>query len=216
MNWIIACELSARVRDAMLARGQFAVSCDLLPSIAPDPHELHYIGDVRDLIENPQLVLPEGQIWDGLIAFPPCTFLCSSGLHWNGRVAGRAQKTEAALEFVRYLLECNIPRKALENPRGCISTRIRRPDQTIQPYMFGDDASKATDLWLENLPPLLIEPAKRVPGRWVTCNGKRVERWANQTDSGQNRLGPSETRQMERGLTYPGIAAAMAAQWRNT
>lgn len=142
-----------------------------------------------------------------MIAHPPCTYLCSSGLHWNKRVPGRAAKTEEALSFVRRLLDAPIPRIALENPQGCISTRIRPADQYIQPYDFGEDASKKTGLWLKNLPRLV--PTKRVPGRVV--NG--IERWSNQTDSGQNRLGPSDDRWAERSKTYPGIAAAMASQW---
>lgn len=92
-----------------------------------------------------------------MVAHPPCTYLCSSGLHWNKRVEGRQAKTEAALDFVRTLLSCPIPRVAIENPVGCISTRIRKPDQTIQPWQFGHDASKATCLWLRNLPVLQVD-----------------------------------------------------------
>lgn len=146
-----------------------------------------------------------------MIAHPDCTFLCSSGLHWNKRVPGRQEKTEAALEFVRRLMDAPIERIAIENPIGCIGTRIRKADQVIQPYEYGEDASKATCLWLKNLPPL--RPTKRVPGRIVTHNGKQVERWANQTDSGQNRLGPSNDRWKERARTYQGWANAMAMQW---
>jgi hypothetical protein len=113
------------------------------------------------------------------------------------------------LEFVRLLLDAPIPQIALENPIGCISTRIRKPEQVIQPYWFGDDASKSTCLWLKNLPPL--RPTNFIEGRIV--NGKR--RWANQTDSGQNRLGPSEDRWKKRSETYLGIAQAMAEQWGN-
>jgi hypothetical protein len=142
-----------------------------------------------------------------MVAHPPCTYLCSSGLHWNTRIPGRAEKTEEALAFVRALLSADIPRIALENPNGCIGTRIRRADQVIQPWQFGADASKATGLWLKNLPRL--KPTDIIPPRVV--NGR--ERWGNQTDSGQNRLGPSEERWKIRSETYPGIAAAMAAQW---
>jgi hypothetical protein len=169
----------------------------LLPTDVAGPH---YQGDVRD-------VLHDG--WDLMIAHPPCTYLASSGLHWNTKRPERAQQTEEALAFVRLLLDAPIPRIALENPIGCISTRIRKPEQVIQPYWFGDDASKATCLWLKNLPPL--RPTKLIEGRIV--NGKR--RWANQTDSGQNRLGPSEDRWKKRSETYQGIAEAMAAQWGN-
>jgi hypothetical protein len=146
-----------------------------------------------------------------MIAHPPCTYLSVSGLHWNKRDPERAQKTEEALDFVRLLLDAPIPKIALENPVSCISSRIRKPDQIIQPYEFGDDASKKTCLWLQNLPKLV--PTERVQGRMVEHNGKLVERWANQTDSGQNKLGPSEDRAKIRSTTYAGIARAMAEQW---
>ncbi len=197
MRVLIACEYSGAVRDAFRARGHDAMSCDLLPTDVDGPH---YQGDVFDVIGNG---------WDLMIAHPPCTYLCSSGLHWNGRVEGRAAKTEDALAFVRALLDAPIPRIAIENPVGCIGTRIRKADQTIQPHQFGDDASKATCLWLKGLP--LLTPTNRVPGRMV--NGKA--RWANQTDSGQNRLAPSADRWKLRSATFPGIAAAMADQWGN-
>lgn len=192
---LVACEYSGRVRDAFLARGHAAMSCDLLPTEAPGPH---YQGDVRDIIGNG---------WDLMIAHPPCTYLSSSGLHWNKRRPERAAQTEAALDFVRLLMNAPIDRIAIENPIGCVSTRIRKPEQTIQPHWFGDDASKATCLWLKNLP--LLRPTKMIEGRLV--NGRR--RWANQTDSGQNRLAPSEDRWKKRSETYLGIAAAMAKQW---
>jgi hypothetical protein len=157
--------------------------------------------------------------WDAIVAFPPCTYLCSSGLHWNRnpnsyRFGGR--QTEDALAFVRLLLDAPASFIGLENPIGHISSRIRKPDQIIQPYEFGDDASKATCLWLKNLPPLVKDPAQRFPGRWVEYpkgSGKMVERWSNQTDSGQNKLGPSDDRAEQRSKTYPGIAEAMAEQW---
>lgn len=195
MRVLVACEYSGAVRDAFRARGHDAMSCDLLPTDVPGPH---YQGDVFDVI---------GDGWDLMIAHPPCTYLSSSGLHWNGRVEGRAAKTEDALAFVRALLDAPIPRIAVENPVGCIGTRIRKADQTIQPHQFGDDASKATCLWLKDLP--LLTPTASVPARMV--NGK--PRWANQTDGGQNRLAPSADRWKLRSATFPGIAAAMADQW---
>jgi hypothetical protein len=149
--------------------------------------------------------------WDMAVFHPDCTYLTSSGLHWNGRVPGRTAKTEASLAFVGHLLNAPIPMIALENPAGCIGTRIRPASQFIQPWQFGDDASKATGLWLVGLP--LLKPTTRVSGRLVIWNGKRVERWANQTDSGQNKLGPSEARKADRARTYQGIAKAMADQW---
>lgn len=184
---LVACEESGAVRDAFIARGHFAMSCDLIPTRSPGPH---WQGDVMEIIYAG---------WDLMIAHPPCTFLSSSGLHWNKRRPERAAQTEAALDFVRILLAAPIPKIALENPVGCISSRIRKPDQIIQPYDFGDDASKATCLWLKGLVPL--RPTLRVPGRvveWPVGSGKMVERWANQTDSGQNVLGPNEHRQRER------------------
>lgn len=177
------------------------MSCDLLPTESPGPH---YEGDVLDILEDG---------WDLMIAHPPCTYLSSSGLHWNKRVEGRDELTHDAMLFVFNLMgegfvDNPIPRIALENPIGRISTAYRKPDQVIQPWQFGHDASKSTCLWLKNLPPLkptgpVIEP------RMV--NGK--PRWANQTDSGQNKLGPSADRWALRSATYEGIAKAMADQW---
>lgn len=192
MRVLVACEYSGRVRDAFITKGHDAVSCDLLPTDAPGPH---YQGDVRDLLSEQ---------WDLLIAFPPCTYLCSSGLHWNKRVPSRAAQTQDALDFVRLLLNAPIERIALENPVGCISTNVRKPDQVIQPWQFGHPESKTTCLWLKGLPPLV--PTK-------VLDKPASGRWENQTASGQNRLGPSEDRWKLRSLTYPGIAKAMADQW---
>lgn len=197
MRVLIACEYSGAVRDAFIRAGHDAMSCDLLPTDAVGPH---YQGDVRDVL---------GDGWDLMIAHPPCTYLCSSGLHWNKRRPERAQQTEEALAFVRMLLDAPIERIALENPIGCISTRIRKPTQTIQPWQFGHDASKATCLWLKNLVPLT--PTQTIAPRMV--DGRK--RWGNQTDSGQNRLPPSADRWKIRSETYQGIADAMAAQWGN-
>ena len=196
MRILVACEYSGRVRDAFRAAGHDAWSCDLLPCDA-DP-AYHLQGDVVPLL---------GDGWDLMVAHPPCTYLCSSGLHWNKRVEGRQAKTEAAIDFVRTLLSCPIPRVAIENPVGCISTRVRKPDQTIQPWQFGHDASKATCLWLKELP--LLRPTAIISPRMVAGR----PRWANQTDSGQNRLGPSADRWKIRSETYSGIATAMAQQW---
>lgn len=192
---LIACEFSGVVRDAFAARGHEACSCDLRPCLRPG---WHIQGDCRAAIAL--------QSWDMLIAHPPCTYLNSAGLHWNRRGRGTS-KTEAALEFVRELLAADVPKIALENPVGCISTRIRPADQYVQPYEFGDDASKKTGLWLKGLP-RLVSTAYFVPR---IVDGR--PRWSNQTDSGQNRLGPSLLREAMRSVTYPGIAAAMAAQW---
>ena len=201
MKVLVACEFSGVVRDAFAARGHDAWSCDLLPSDKPGPH---YQCDVRDVI---------GLGWGLMIAHPPCTYLCSSGMHWTARGLRDPKLTEDALEFVRALLGAPVHRIALENPVGAISTRIRKPDQSIQPWQFGHDASKRTCLWLKNLP--LLKPTKIVDGRVVgeDKRGWTIVRWANQTDSGQNRLGPSPTRWAERSVTYAGIAEAMADQW---
>ena len=168
------------------------MSCDLLSTDSPGPH---YLGDVRDIINDN---------WDLMIAHPPCTYLASSGLHWNKKRPERAKLTEHALEFVQLLMNSDIPKIAIENPIGCISTRIRKPDQIIQPWQFGHDASKATCLWLKNLP--LLAPTNVLPG------GRNVRR-ANQTSSGQNKLPPSKDRWKLRSTTYQGIADAMASQW---
>lgn len=203
MNILIGCESSGETRDAFIARGHDAVSCDLLPTQRPGPH---YRGDIRDI-----LCLP----WDMLIVHPTCTFLCSSGLHWNKRREDRAQLTEDAVAFARMFMDgpesSHIPKRVVENPIGCLSSRVRKPDQIIQPYQFGDDASKATCLWLYGLP--ILTPTQYVEPRVVMHNGKLQKRWANQTDSGQNNLPPSADRWRIRSKTYPGIAQAFALQW---
>jgi hypothetical protein len=195
MRVLIACEYSGTVRDAFLARGHDAVSCDLLPTDAPGPH---YQGPVQDII---------GQGWDLMIAHPPCTYLSVSGMHWTTRGLRDPQLTEDALEFVRLLMDAPVPRIAIENPVSVISTRIRKPDQIVTPSQFGHDASKKTCLWLKGLP--LLRPTQMVEPRII--GGRK--RWGNQTDSGQNRLSPSPDRWKIRSATYPGIAAAMADQW---
>lgn len=219
MNVLIACEWSGTVRDAFRRRGHEAWSCDTLgPDQLPDEFRAqeypnyHLEGDVRWFLDGKRSCSPVSR-WDLLIAFPPCTYLCSSGLHWNTRRRGRAAKTEKALTFVRALMRAPIPRKAIENPRGCIGTRIRPATQSIQPHQFGEDASKETCLWLENLPLLL--PTEHVAPRlvWDVARKKMVKRWANQTNSGQNKLAPSPDRERIRGKTYAGIAEAMAHQW---
>lgn len=142
--------------------------------------------------------------WDLMVAHPPCTYLCSSGLHWNKRRLGRAAQTEEALTFVKLLLDAPIKRIALENPVGCISTRIRPPTQTIQPWQFGHAESKATCLWLKGLNPLMPTNILQKP----SCGY-----WENQCPGGQNKLPPSKDRWRIRSATYSGIAEAMAAQW---
>ena len=198
MRVLVACESSGVVRDAFRARGHFAMSCDLLSSERLGPH---HQGDVRELL---------GQEWDLLIAHPPCTYLSVSGMHWTTRGLRNPKLTEDALDFVRLFMDAPIERIAIENPVSVISSRIRKPDQIIQPYQFGHDASKKTCLWLKGLP--MLKPTQIVEPRIV--NGK--QRWANQTDSGQNKLPPSKDRWRLCSKTFEGIANAMANQWTST
>jgi hypothetical protein len=195
MKILIACEMSGRVRDAFRAKGHNAWSCDLVDSEGDNGY--HMKMDVL----NPAIL---NNHWDMLIAFPPCTYVCSSGLHWNTRRPERQIETEKAIAFAKALLDCDIKKIALENPIGCLSTRIRKPDQIIQPWMFGHPESKATCLWLKGLPKL--QPSNVLP---LPKSG----RWSNQTASGQNKLTPSDTRSTDRSRTYQGIADAMANQW---
>jgi len=196
MKVLVACEYSGRVRDAFAAQGHYALSCDLLPTESPGHH---YQGDVNALLHS-------DHNWDMLIAFPPCTYLAASGMHWTTRGIRDPQLTEDALNFVKMLLNAPVKYIALENPVGCISSRIRKPDQYIHPWQFGHQESKKTCLWLKNLPKLQPTTVVQKPESGV---------WLNQTPSGQNKLGPSATRAKQRSLTYTGIAQAMADQWGN-
>ena len=190
MRVLVACEYSGAVRDAFLRAGHDALSCDLLPSDAPGPH---YQGDVRD-------ILADG--WDLMIAHPPCTHLAVSGARWfKDKHAEQAE----ALDFVRLLLDAPIPRIALENPVSIISSRIRKPDQIIQPWQFGHEATKTTCLWLNGLPPLTPTNIVDKGARHVTKSGRSLPKWYN--------LPPSLDRWKIRSATFAGIAAAMADQW---
>ena len=180
MRVLVACEFSGVVRDAFIARGHDAWSCDLLPSERPGPH---IVGDVLSRLRDG---------WDLLIAHPPCTHLAVSGARWF--IEKHQQQTEALI-FVQSLLDAPILRIALENPISIISSRIRKPDQIIQPWQFGHGEIKATCLWLKNLPKLT--PTNIVEGRRA-----RVHREP-----------PSPDRWKNRSRTFPGIAAAMAEQW---
>lgn len=182
---LVACEFSGIVRDTFIAWGHNAVSCDLLPTEVLGPH---LQGDVLDLLKA------RTEDWDLMIAFPPCTFLAVSGARW---FRGREREQEAALAFVQRLLDAPIPRIALENPVGVISTRIRKPDQYIQPWQFGHPEAKKTGLWLKNLP--LLQPTNIVEGRKgrVHHESPGPDRWKN------------------RSRTLQGIADAMAEQWGN-
>ena len=180
MNVLVACEFSGVVRDAFRAEGHDAISCDFLDTETAGPH---YRGDVRDILCGR---------WDLLIAHPPCTHLSASGARWWH--LKRAEQS-AALDFVSLLLDAPIERIALENPIGRISTAIRRPDQIVQPWQFGHGETKATCLWLKDLPPLM--PTSVVAGREPRIH----------------RLPPSPDRWKLRSITYRGIAEAMAKQW---
>lgn len=195
MRVLVACEFTGTVRDAFRDRGHEAVSCDLKPSEEPGPH---IQGDVRD-------VLDDG--WDLMVAHPPCTYLCNSGVRWLHERESRWEKMERAAAFFRTLLEAPIPKVCIENPvpHGYAVEEIGRTyDQTIQPYEFGHPESKRTCFWLRNLPP--VEPTNVLP---EPEDGV----WENQTPSGQNKLGPSDSRSEDRARTYEGVAEAMAERW---
>lgn len=218
MRVLAGCEISGAVRDAFRRRGHEAWSCDLLGPEDVDMKDqeypnYHFEGDIFDIIDayGP---------WDVLIFFYPCTYLtCSAEWAYSdgpyhqqvkpGTLVGEARRRarDKAIEEFKRLMSLPIKCKAGENPVGVLSTRYRKPDQIIQPYQFREDASKKTCLWLENLPKL--RPTGFVDPRLVN----EKPRWANQTDSGQNKLTPSDNRAAVRSKTYPGIADAMAEQW---
>jgi hypothetical protein len=181
MRVLVACEFSGTVRGAFLRKGHDAMSCDLLNTESDGPH---YKGDVRDVIDDG---------WDLMICHPPCTYLAVSGARWFKE---KLAEQKEALEFVSLLLEAPIPKIALENPVSIISSKIRKPDQIIQPWQFGHPETKATCFWLKNLPPLkytnVVSP----------INGGVV-----------HRMSPGPLRWKNRSKTYNGVAAAMAEQW---
>jgi hypothetical protein len=181
MRVLVACEFSGIVRDAFIRKGHNAMSCDLLPTESPGPH---YKGDIWAMLST--------RSWDLMVAHPPCTHLAVSGARWFKE---KREEQEAALRFVRLLLDAPIPRIALENPISIISTRIRKPDQIIQPWMFGHPETKATCLWLKNLPKLV--PTNIVEGREARIH----------------REPPGPDRWKNRSRTMQGIANAMADQW---
>lgn len=189
---LVACEFSGRVREAFRKRGHDAWSCDLLPSEIPGKH-----------IQDDVLKHLDG--WDLMIAHPPCTYLAVSGARWFKE---RQKEQEEALEFVRKLMDAPIEKIAIENPVSVISTRIRKPDQIIQPWMFGDSYTKRTCLWLKNLP--LLVPTKIVDKgeQIVYSSGRKMPKWC----ADMWKLKP-EIRAKERSRTFPGIAEAMAEQW---
>ena len=185
MRVLVACEYSGVTRRAFAALGHEAWSCDLLESEDNSPY--HHIGDVTPLLTDH---------WDLMVCHPPCQHLSRSGAtYWADKVADGRQS--AALTFVCTLMAAPIPKIALENPVGIISTIIGRPSQYIQPWQFGHGETKKTGLWLKGLP--VLQPTNVVPGREnrVAKMPERKSRW------------------MDRSRSYPGIAAAMAAQWGN-
>ena len=182
MRVLIACEYSGRVRDAFISKGHDAMSCDILDTEKPGPH---YKGDVLD-------ILCDG--WDMLIGFPPCTHLASSGARWFKEKQSDGRQQEG-IDFFMLLANSGIPKIALENPIGIMSSKYRKPDQIIQPWQFGHGETKATCLWLTGLP-------KLVPTNIV--EGREPRMW---------KLPPSKDRAKIRSETYQGIAYAMANQW---
>lgn len=219
MNIFIGMESSGVIRRAFQKLGHFVISVDLLPAVDVGvDYDTniggHVMGDVFTVFDNLDFEFHLG------IFHPPCTYLTCSA-EWayadgpyhqkikRGTLAGKERREARvlAIEDVRRIMALPIPKKAIENPVGVLSRAIRKPDQIIQPYQFGDDASKKTCLWLENLLPL--QTTKRIDPRYV--NG--LPRWSNQTDSGQNKLTPGVNRWRERSKTYQGIANAIADQW---
>lgn len=182
MKVLIACEFSGAVREAFRKRGHDAWSCDIIP--AEDGSPFHILGDVRKQLT--------ANTWDMMIAFPPCTHICVSGARWFSE---KQEEQQDALDFVARMLLAPIEKIAVENPIGIISTRIRKPDQIVQPWMFGHGETKATCLWLKNLPKLT--PTNIVEGR-----EQRIFK-----------MPPGPNRGMDRSRTYQGIADAMAEQW---
>jgi hypothetical protein len=199
MRVLIACEYSGAVRDQFIKLGHDAMSCDLLPTDAPGPH---YQGDVFDIINDG---------WDMMIAFPPCTHLALSGaMHFEKkRLDGRQ---EEGLKFVKDLMNANIPKIAIENPIGIISSRIKKYDQIIQPYYFGDPFQKSTCRWLKGLQPLIRTNVVHCGEfkEWIdkkTGKKKKQPLWYYQALEG------GKDRWKIRSQTFPGIAKAMAEQW---
>ena len=180
MKILIGCEYSGVVRDSFIAQGHEAISCDVIPTEARGPH---INGDLLEELDKD---------WDMLIAFPPCTYLTkANSRNWSG------QKHEEAVEFFLQLYNCQIPKIALENPVGVLSTRFRKPDCIVQPWWFGHPEVKTTCFWLKNLPPLLA----------TEMGQGRDNRLAN--------MGERKDRGKLRSRTYKGIAEAMAIQWGN-
>ncbi len=206
MKILVACEFSGIVRDAFIARGHDAMSCDLLPTERPGPH---HQGDVLDIL---------GDGWDMMIAHPPCTHLCVSGARWwkKKREDGRQLR---AIEFFKMLMDAPIGRIAAENPVGVLSSTYRKPDQYIQPFWFGDSVQKKTGLWLKNLP--LLKVTRIVDRGQIYVDPRGGKHGGAHTMRAKNSYSPlmllprSEERWKIRSRTFQGIADAMADQWGN-
>lgn len=205
MKIIVACEYSGRIRQSFSDRGHDAWSADLLPSDLPGNHivcdnDMH----LKDILYTKH--------WDVIIAHPPCTRLCNSGW-WYVKKHNLQHETIAASVFFNMILNAPVEKICIENPvMNCLARQlIRKWDQGMQPFNFGEDACKDTRLWLKGLMPL--NGTRYVKPRIVYKNGKYFQRWSNQTDGGWNKLPPYENRGHDRSLTYWGIAKAMAEQW---
>lgn len=194
MRVLVACEFSGTVRDAFRALGHDAMSCDILPTEKPGPH---HQGDVREIL---------GDGWDLMVAHPPCTYLSRAGARW-WKTPGRQEKALDAAAFVRALYDCSVPRVAIENPVGLLNSAWRYPDQVIEPWMFGDPFTKRTCLWLKDLPPLISSLIETERTAWVKSNTGEGRRKGQRSQPGVAKNARDAAR------TFPGIAAAMAAQW---
>lgn len=231
INILVACEESQRVCCEFRKLGFNAFSCDLLPCSGGHP-EWHFNCDVFEIIKNKGGILQNGEEvyikgnWDLMVAHPPCTFLAVSGARWfyhpedkdlpieqrrpHPRFPNRRKDQEDGKNFFLALSEVDIPHIAIENPIGIMNTQWRKPDQLVQPYFFGDEASKNTCLWLKNLP--LLKPTKMVgKGEWVLLSsGKKLPKWYS--DALTKAKSPEERRNL-RSKTFPGFAKAIAQQW---
>lgn len=230
-NILIACEESQRVCTEFRKLGFNAYSCDILPCSGGHP-EWHFKQDVLQVIKNKGGILETGKEyfiegeWDLMVAHPPCTFLAVSGAKWfyhpddkdlpidqrrpHPNFPNRAKDREEAAKFFMKLAKANIKHIAIENPVGIMNTRFRKPNQIVQPWQFGDSASKKTCLWLKNLPPL--EPTNIVdPGEYIEFgSGRRLAKWYS---DGLTKTKTPEERRIWRSKTFPGFAKAIAEQW---
>jgi hypothetical protein len=231
MNILIACEESQAVCKAFRKFGINAYSCDILPSSGGHP-EWHFNCDIFKVIEDKGGVLENGEAfhidrnWDLMVAHPPCTYLSVSGARWyyhpddkhlptterrpHPRFPNRRAHQKDALEFFIKLFEVDIDKIAIENPVGIVSTRYRKPDQTVHPWMFGDEASKATCLWLKNLPKLIPTKIVEKGERVVLSSGKSLPKWYS--DSFHTSIS-TEQRRTLRSKTFQGFADALVKQW---